>query len=146
MSALKGFILVFVSLLFGTAGLAQPGGNLGQIELKVTEKFRAEVGESRKISTKPDFRDTTTSKLKVNYRISSRPIEVKFSPDPISPARIAKVPVDDLNQGLVRLGFGLYVTPLAEGYWNSDRSSQKQYGFWGRHFSTIEGADRIFHQ
>lgn len=144
MRALKGFILAVFGLLIVGSAVAQPGGNLGQIELKVTEKFRAEVGESRKISDKPDFRDTTTSKLKVNYRISSRPIEVKFSPDPISPARIARVPVDDLNQGLVRLGFGLYVTPLAEAYWNSDRSSQKSYGLWGRHFSTIEGADRIF--
>ena len=144
MRALKGYILTAVGLLFVVSAMAQPGGNLGQIELKVTEKFRAEVGESRKISDKPDFRDTTTSKLKVNYRISSRPIEVKFSPEPISPAKIARVPVDDLNQGLVRLGFGLYVTPLAEAYWNSDRSSQEQYGFWGRHFSTIEGADRIF--
>ncbi len=137
------FVVCFIFLGMGY-GYAQPGGNLGQIELKVTEKFRAEVGESKKISSKPDFKDTTTSKLKLNYRISSKPVEVKFSPDPISPARIAKVPVEDLNQGMLRMGYGLYLTPLAEGYWNSDRSSQKSYGFWGRHFSTVQGAKTIF--
>lgn len=141
---MKQIISLTAFLLAAQFMQAQPGGNLGQIELKVTEKFRAEVGESKKISSKPDFRDTTTSKLKLNYRITSRPVEVKFSPEPISPARIAKVPVDDINQGLLRFGYGLYVTPIAEGYWNSDRSSQKNYGFWGRHFSTVEGADRIF--
>ena len=136
-----GFALFTLATL---VSWAQPGGNLGQIELKVTEKFRAEVGESKKISAQPNFSDTTTSKIKVNYRITSEPVEVRFKPEPISPARIARVPVKDLDQGLVRLGFGLYVTPLAEVYWNSDRSSQKSYGFWGRHFSSQQGAEKIF--
>ncbi|MDZ7846775.1 MAG: hypothetical protein U5L96_08380 [Owenweeksia sp.] len=134
-----------MAALLGHAAMAQPGGgNLGQIELSVTEKYKAEVGEAVKLAEIPQFKDTTTVRLPINYRIISQPIEVRYQPEPISPARIARVPVDGLYQGMVRLGFGLYVTPMAEAYWNSDRSSEHNYGFWGRHFSTQSGATSIF--
>lgn len=131
-------IFTFMFLVYAAALVAQPD-NLGQLELNVTEKYKASVGEAVKLQDQPDFKDTTTSKLDVNYRIVSQPVEVKYQPEPISPARIAQIPVEELQNGLVRLGFGLYVTPLAELYWNSGRSSKESFGFWGRHFSTVGG-------
>lgn len=133
---------IFTILIVCSAGaaMAQPE-NLGQLELNVTEKYKASVGEAVKLQEQPDFKDTTTSKLQVNYRIVSQPVEVKYKPEPISPARIAQIPVEELQNGLVRLGFGLYVTPLAEVYWNSGRSSSENYGFWGSHFSTVGGVE-----
>lgn len=137
MKRLKKHIFVFCLMAAGATAWAQP--NLGQFELSVTEKYKATVGEAVKYSETPRFEDTTTSKLPVNYRISSQPVEVKYQPEPISPARIAKVPVEELYKGMARLGFGLYVSPLAEAYWNSGRSSDKSFGFWGRHYSTQQG-------
>lgn len=133
---MKNGTLIALLLLANTL-LAQP--NLGQFEMSVTEKYKARVGEAVKYPETPDFEDTTTSKLPVNYRISSQPVEVQYTPEPISPARIAKVPVEELYNGMVRLGFGLYVSPLAEAYWNSGRSSDRSFGFWGRHYSTQQG-------
>lgn len=126
-------------LAISSVVLAQPGGNLGQLELSVTDKYKAQVGEAVKYSDFPKFEDTTTSKLKVNYKITSQPIEVHYQPEPISHARVAKVPVDQIHKGLIKAGFGLYGTPLLEAYWNSDRSSKNSYGFWGNHFSTHSG-------
>ena len=134
-------------LTFGWAftALAQPG-NLGQLELKVTDKYKARVGEASKVTDFPDFKDTTTSKIPVKYSIVSQPIEVKFNPDPIQPARIAKIPVDELYNGMVRVGYGLYNTPLAEAYYNSGRSSKYSYGFSGQHFSTQKGVKDIVYE
>ncbi len=139
------FPLLFLSLKIVAQPTGNEGGNLGQFELNVTEKYKAQAGEAVKFSETPEFEDTTTEKLPVNYRISSQPIAVKSEPEPLSPARIAKVPVDELQNGMVKLGFGIYTTPIAELYWNGGRSSEYGYGFWGKHFSTKTGVrERIF--
>ncbi len=135
---MKYWTALILSCGWAVTVFAQPG-NLGQLELKVTDKYKARVGEATKVSDFPDFKDTTTSKIPVNYSIVSQPIGVKFDPDPIQPARIAKIPVEDLHQGLVRIGAGLYNTFLGEVYYNSGRSSKYSYGFSGQHFSTQSG-------
>lgn len=144
MKTLQNIVLLAFLLISGFA-YAQPTGNLGQLELSVTDKYKAKVGEAVKFTDFPKFEDTTTSKLKVNYKITSQPIEVNYQPDPISHARVAKVPVDELYNGMVKIGFGLYGTPLLEGYWNSKRSSKQSFGFWGKHFSTHSGVKQTIY-
>jgi len=138
---MKKIFALTTTILLSMVALGQPGGNLGQLELKVTEKYKATVGEADKITARPQFEDTTTIKLPVNYRISGRPVEVQYKMEPISPARIAKIPVEELRQGLLKAGYGFYNTPLLEGYWNSGRSSKQSYGFWGQHQSTQTGVE-----
>ncbi len=126
--------------LLALCAMGQPtGGNLGQLELSVTDKYKATVVQATKIKDFPTFKDTTTQKLPVAYKITSVPITVNYRPRPLPPAQIAKVPVEKLKQGLVRVGIGFYGTPLAEAYWNADRSSKQAYGFWGKHLSTQRG-------
>jgi hypothetical protein len=144
---MKRTIFIAICSVLGLVAQAQPGGgnNLGSLELSVTEKYKARVAEASKIKGFPSFKDTTTQKLPVSYRISSTPLRVDYRPKPLSPAQIAKVPVENLKQGFVRAGVGFYGTPLVEGYWNSDRSSKNAYGFWGKHLSTQRGvASTIF--
>jgi hypothetical protein len=131
-------------LMLSMLGIAQPtGGNLGQLELSVTDKYKAKVAEATKVSEFPNFKDTTTQKLTVNYRINSVPLSVSYKPKPLPPAQIAQVPVDKIKQGLVRVGVGFYGTPLAEVYWNANRSSKRAYGFFGRHLSTQRGVQDV---
>lgn len=137
----RSIALAFTFLGSMVAWGQKDGDNLGQLELKVTEKYKAQVAEAVKITGRPDFEDTTTLKLPVNYRISGQPIEVIYRPEPISPARIARVPVDELRQGMLKAGYGFYGTPLVEAYWNSGRDSKQSYGFWGQHHSTQTGVE-----
>lgn len=139
MKQFKIYITAILSLL-ALFAFAQPGGgNLGQLELSVTDKYKPTVAQVTKIKDFPTFKDTTTQKLSVAYKITSAPIIVNYRPRPLPPAQIAKVPVEKLKQGLVRVGIGFYGTPLAEAYWNADRSSKRAYGFWGKHLSTQRG-------
>lgn len=139
-------LFTLIGFMLCTLAYAQPGGNLGQLELSVTDKYKAQVGEAVKYTDNPQFEDTTTSKLDVNYKISSQPIEVRYNPEPISHARVARVPVDDLYKGMIKAGFGLYGTPVLEAYWNSGRSSKNSYGFWGKHFSTHSGVKQTIYE
>lgn len=132
-----------IFLLCSVVVMAQPTGNLGQLELSVTDKYKAKVADASKIENFPSFKDTTTKKMFVSYGITSSPINTKFKIEQLSPARIAKIPVDKLSKGLVRLGYGLYNTPLAELYYNSGRSSTYSFGFSGKHISTQTGVNDI---
>lgn len=135
------FLCAFALLLLRPVA-AQPG-NLGQIELSVTDRYKAQVSEATMLRRLPQYRDSTTERLPVRYSIMSQPLPVRFSPQTISPARVAKVKVPDIYRGLVRAGFGFYTTPFVEAYYNSGRSSKSSYGFSGRHFSTQGGVQDI---
>ncbi len=137
--------ILFISICFVATLKAQPGGNIGQFEINVTDKYKASVGEAVKYTDIPSFEDTAVAKLPVNYKITSQPVEVRFKPEPLQPARIAKIPVEQLYRGMIKAGFGLYGTPLLEGYFNSGRSSTHSYGFWAEHFSTSRGVRDILY-
>jgi hypothetical protein len=144
MKFFRTFLIVgFMGCVF--TAKAQPT-DLGTVEVKVTNSYKAKVGEAVKYNEQPRFEDTTTSKIPVNYKIVSQPIEVKYKPEPISAARIVQVPVEKLSQGMVKGGFGLYGTPFIEGYWNSKRSSTESYGFWGKHYSTKTGVKETIYE
>ena len=140
-------IIVISLVLGGIAAAAQPdkNGELGQFEVKVSERYEAQVKDARRLSPKPNFKDTALSKLPVAYQIDPRPLRVDFQPEPLSPARIARVEVPELYQGMARFGAGLYNSWLAEAYYNSGRSSRRSFGFNGRHFSTQGGVQDLLY-
>ncbi|MDR9374261.1 MAG: hypothetical protein RI565_05295 [Schleiferiaceae bacterium] len=141
-----------LTLFFFSLFLAgQPGGgqeqekDLGQLELSVTEAFQAQVMKSGKLNPLPNYEDTIQTKLTPQYRIESQPLPISFSPEPISPARIARVEVEPLYQGLVELGYGLYNSPVLEAHYASGRSGKRSYGFTGSHFSTQDGVPGLIY-
>ncbi len=125
---------------------AQSGGNIGQLEISVTNRYKANVGEVIKFTKFPSFKDTTTNKLPVNYGIASRPVKIEHHTKPLKPARIAKVSVEKPYKRMIKGGFGFYTTPLLEAYYNSGSSSTYSYGFWGKHFSTKTGISDILYE
>ena len=136
--------LSLLLLLWGSS-LAQTGDDdeLGQFEIGVPKRYQAKVADALKITGKPSTQDTTVKKLPVRYSITPQPVKVEFHPEPLSAARISQMAVDELYQGMLNMGYGLYGTPLVEGYYNSERSSKYSFGVEGRHFSTQRGVEDI---
>lgn len=133
--------------IWGVSAVAQPtGGNLGQLEVSVTEEYKAQIKEANKIDESPSYSDTVSDRLPVSFSIFSEPIDISFRPEPLSPARISQIKVPDLYQGLLRAGYGFYNTPFAELYYNSSRSSKHSYGLSASHFSTQGGVQDIFYE
>lgn len=123
---------------------AQPDKeNLGQFELSVTDRYKAQVVDAKKILDRPSYSDSINQRIAVQYRIFSTPIPVKMQPEALSPARIAKIEVPELYNGYVRTAYGMYNTALAEAYYNSGRSAKYSYGFSARHLSTQTGVEDL---
>lgn len=144
-SLLLSFFLCALSILGQPGGKENPQKDLGQLELSVTDAFQAEVMKTGKLSDLPRYEDTIRSKITPTYRIQSQPLPIEFSPQPISPARIARVKVEPLYQGLVELGYGLYNSPTVEAYYASGRSGKQSFGFSGSHFSTQDGVPGLIY-
>ncbi|MCC5916554.1 MAG: TonB-dependent receptor [Cryomorphaceae bacterium] len=119
------------------------GGGLGNIQLEVTRAFEGQVQQPRKLNDMPRIDDTLRSDVSLDYKIRSRPVFTDFTPEPLSPARIRRVPVDKLPKMMVRLGLGNHTTPLAEFAFNNERSRNQSWGFHGRHFSTQQGVSNL---
>lgn len=136
-----------ISLLLFTAitAYAQPD-NLGSLELKVTDRYKAQVKDASKILEQPNYQDSINQKINVNYKISSQPLEVRMQPEVLSPARIVQIEVPELYRAFIRGGYGAYNTALAEVYYNSKRSSKESYGFDFRHLSTQTGVSDILYE
>lgn len=143
MKKLKNLILV--SLVTSSVAIAQPT-DLGQIEVSITDKYKAKVSEANMYLDFPSFKDTSTEKLNVNYRIYSEGMDVQFRPRTLPPLKIKRLKFDKLPRGLVRFGYGLYNTPLAELYYNSGRSTKYNFGFDIRHNSTQNGVEGIIYE
>lgn len=140
---MKKFLALNISLLFGAIALQAQPTNLGQFELKVTDRYKAQVKDAQKILEQPQWQDSGVAKIPVEYSIKSKMLPVRINFKPLSPARVARVEVPDLYRTYIRGGYGLYNTGLFEFYHNSKRSSKQSYGFSGQHFSTQNGVQDI---
>lgn len=136
--------LVLVGLVVTGNAFAQPT-DIGSVEVSITDKYKAKVADANMYLDFPSFKDTTTAKLDVKYQIFSEPVDVHFRPKSLPPLRIKALKLDKLPRGMVRFGYGLYNTPLAEVYYNSGRSSKYNFGFGARHYSTQNGVEGLIY-
>ncbi|MDR0763373.1 MAG: hypothetical protein LBF01_02630 [Bacteroidales bacterium] len=76
----------------------------------------------------PKMRDTSTIKVAPNsdYVIYSTPEKTEYSIENMKPVRISGEPIDRLFHQHLKIGFGNYLTPLAEAYFSMGRD--KNYG------------------
>ena len=131
--------LLIAALGVALGAQAQEEGNVGQVEINVIDQYKASVKRASKVSLQPNFKDTTTKKLPVNYGIQSRSMEFEFNPEPIQLARISKTRLKKLPQNLLTLGFGTAVTPLIELYTGSSRNSTSGWAAHAKYFYTEGG-------
>ena len=67
---------------------AQEKDPLGQVVVSVTDKYRAQIKDARKILENPSYSDSTTEKLPVSYSLKSFALPVRIQPEVLKPARV----------------------------------------------------------
>ena len=84
----------------------------------------------------PDMNDTMKVKPDFHYDISAKPFLPVYTISPIKAAALLPDPLPKLYKSYVNIGFGNYITPLAEISITNERSKKGTFGFYGRHFSS----------
>ncbi len=105
-------------------------------EVTVIAAFKPVIPDANKISFNPRIEDTVLSKPQFRYTIASSPYPTTYKPEPIEAAKMAGEPIRKLQENLLKLGFGTYMTPYADYFFNSTRSRTLAYGVHAKHLSS----------
>ncbi len=117
---MKRFLLYIITcLVFYNAAQAQEPVKQ---EVKVVKPYKPIISDAFKISELPKIIDTLKVIPSFEYEITPAKHATSFVPSPIKPARLISEPLSKLYYGHAKVGFGSYLSPLAELYLGSKRS------------------------
>lgn len=128
-----GFAAVALAAFFGAAA------QVGQVEVSVTDKYRARVAEAVKISGQPSLSDTSIQKLPISIMVRPQVIAVDPVMELIPPVKITKTKLDRLPSRYLSLTAGNYGSIEAEAALGSVRSVDHLWSVRGTHRSTRGG-------
>jgi len=120
--------------LFDIDSLAQK--SLDSNTTVVDKTFKPTLANAYKINENPAYYDSASRIPPQTYTIAPKPINTFFELAPIKPARMVGEPLTRLYNSLIKVGFGNYTTPYAEGFYNNLRSKDYMYGLHVKHLSS----------
>lgn len=126
------FILTLL-LLGTTTAFAQ---KLDTTTIVTVKPYDPVLSDAFKLKDNPSIQDTDKVIPTLNYTFINKQVPVEFVVEPILPAKIKGEPLVKLYRGYAKVGFGSQSTPLAELYFNSTRSKDYSFGFYGKHLSS----------
>lgn len=105
-------------------------------EVTLYNPYKPSLHEAKKRSFLPDINDTSKIRPDFSYSINPKAYNPVYSISPIKAASLLPDPLTKLYKSYINLGFGNYVTPLAEISITNERSKKGSIGLYARHFST----------
>jgi len=107
-----------------------------QKEVRVVKPYTPTLSEAEKIQLLPNLEDEPTfTPPEFTYELYPKRYESQYSVTPIKAARMVKPPLKRLYKSELTLGFGNYLTPLAELNINQLRSRNGTFGVSVKHHS-----------
>lgn len=136
-NSVKITLAIIASIAVAPITWAQSDSNVYNERVVVTSRYKPVVEETQKINVAPTITDTVSTLPKsFTYDISTRRLTSLYEPSRIKAARIIGEPATKLYNNYLKLGFGNYISPLAEVYFNSLRNPDKTYGIRATHRSS----------
>lgn len=126
---------LFLALFLGAANVqAQRDSLKMNQEVEVTKAYQPTVNEAVKINDIPVIKNEQTEPPVFEYSIFSKPVFTSFDLTPITAAKMVGDRQTELKNGLLKLGFGNYVSPYGELFFNVQPDRKSNFGM---HFSSL---------
>jgi len=107
-----------------------------QEEVRVVKPYTPTLSAAEKIQLLPDLEgEINYTPPSFTYELYPKRYDSQFSVEPIKAARMVKMPLKKLYKSQLNLGFGNYLTPLAELNISQLRSRKGAFGLNIRHHS-----------
>jgi len=107
-----------------------------QKEVRVVKPYSPTLSGAEKIELLPSMNETIEFDIpSITYELYPKRYESQFRVEPIMAARMVKMPLQRLYKSQLTLGFGNYLTPLAELNINQLRSRNGTFGVHLKHHS-----------
>lgn len=120
-------ILILVTLLAASVATFAQENDLTK-QVQVVRPYEPSISDAFKLNLLPIVEDTIKLNPTFNYNLTLRPVSINFPVNNISPARMVAEPLSLANKAYVKVGFGNYLSPLAEVYYASTRQKKYSYG------------------
>lgn len=129
--------LLIGSMIFGifNANAQKDSVQLKQ-EVEVTKAYQPTISEVEKINDIPKIKTEPSEAPTFDYSIFSKPVFSTFSPEPVAAAKMVGEPKSEMGKGILKLGFGNYLTPYGELFFNAQPDKNSNFGMHFRHFSS----------
>ncbi len=115
-----------------TFSFAQPG----HTSMDIIGAYRPRIPDVQKVSEEAVIQDSAKNKVAIDYELYSRKHATIFEVDPIKAANMRGELLKKIYPGYAKAGFGTYMTPYAELFYNSTRSKKLSGGVHFRHLSS----------
>ena len=101
------------------------------------------IRKSNKLSISPQIFDTVIKVPEIRYSMIPKQYYVEHQTDTVKPVKLKIVePINELYRLYTKLGFGMYLTPLAQVEYSSLRSKTSQYGLSYNHLSSWQNVSK----
>lgn len=147
---MKQTIMISIILLATLPVAAQKKQETGlKREVTLYNPYKPTLPDVVKKSFLPDMTDTSKVRPDFEYDVKTYPFMPPYSVSSIKPAALLPDPLTKLYKSYVNLGFGNFVTPLAEVSITNERSKKGAIGLYARHFSTngkveLQNLEKVF--
>jgi hypothetical protein len=105
-------------------------------EVEVTKAYQPTIPDAVKINDIPQIKPEQTETPTFDYSIFSRPVFSTFEPTPVAAAKMVGDPKAAMGLGLLKLGFGNYLTPYGELFFNAQPDKNSNFGIHLMHLSS----------
>lgn len=129
--------LLIVSATFGSLNtMAQRDTTRIKQEVEVVKAYQPTISEVEKINDIPKIKTEQSEAPVFDYSIFSRPVFSTFDVAPVAAAKMVGEPKPEMEMGLLKLGFGNYLTPYGELFFNSQPDKNSNFGMHFKHLSS----------
>ena len=129
-------LLLLAFLLFTGTAMAQKDSTRLKQEVEVTKAYQPTILDAVKINDIPKIKAEQTEAPVFDYSIYSKPIFSTFEPTPVEAAKMVGDPRPEMGNGLLKLGFGNYLTPYGELFFNAQPDKNSNFGMHFKHLSS----------
>jgi hypothetical protein len=132
---LKFIAVIVLSLIVFNAFSQEKDEDLGEQTLIIYNEYTPVLKDANRIQFLPVIIDTIKVKPEFDYVVYPTIYKTAFHPTPITAASIKGEPLKRLDNGMIKLGMGNYLSPFVEVYYNSKRERHSSVGAFAKHQS-----------
>lgn len=130
--------LIFTSLFAGSlmAASAQQDSTKLKKEVEVVKAYQPTISDAYKINDQPQVAPAQATKPVFEYQIKTQPTMTTFQVEPVQAAAMKAERLDQMGNGLLKLGAGNYTSQYGELFLNAKAGRSSTLGFhWNSYLS-----------
>ena len=130
--------LLIASVIFASLNaMAQKDTVKLRQEVEVSKNYQPSILEVEKINDIPKIKAEQTEPPTFDYSIFSKPVYGTFDLTPVAAAKMVGESKPEMENGLLKLGFGTFLTSYGELFYNAQPDKKSNFGMHFKHLSSF---------